>query len=133
MNEIGDQEKIDIITFSDDIETYIKNALSPTEVIRVELNKNVKHAKVIVDQSQLSIAIGKGGQNVRLASKLSGYELDIESGTPTPVVEAKPEVIEPVTEEAPVVENSPAKKPVKPKRRDDIEAGLLGAIEEHGE
>lgn len=129
MNEIGDQEKIDIITFADDVETYIKNALSPTEVIRVELNEKAKHAKVIVDQSQLSIAIGKGGQNVRLASKLTGYELDIESGTPA----AAPEVAEPVTEEAPIVENSPAKKPVKPKRRDDIEAGLLGAIEEHGE
>lgn len=129
MNEIGDQEKIDIITFADDVETYIKNALSPTEVIRVELNEKAKHAKVIVDQSQLSIAIGKGGQNVRLASKLTGYELDIESGTPA----VAPEVAEPVTEEAPIVENSSAKKLVKPKRRDDIEAGLLGAIEEHGE
>lgn len=129
MNEIGDQEKIDIITFAEDTETYIKNALSPTEVIRVELNKDAKHAKVIVDQSQLSIAIGKGGQNVRLASKLTGYELDIESGTPAaaPVEEAKEEV-PPVKEEKPV-----EKKPVKPKRRDDIEAGLLGAIEEHGE
>lgn len=130
MNEIGDQEKIDIITYSEDIETYIKNALSPTEVIRVEINKESKHAKVIVDQSQLSIAIGKAGQNVRLASKLTGYELDIESGSVAP---EKAETPEPVTEEAPVVENSPAKKPVKPKRRDDIEAGLLGAIEEHGE
>jgi N utilization substance protein A len=133
MNEIGDQEKIDIITFSDDIETYIKNALSPTEVIRVELNEKAKHARVIVDQSQLSIAIGKGGQNVRLASKLSGYELDIESGAPAPVAEAKPEVVEPAAKDASVAENTQAKKPVKPKRRDDIEAGLLGAIEEHGE
>lgn len=130
MNEIGDQEKIDIITFAEDTETYIKNALSPTEVIRVELNKDAKHAKVIVDQSQLSIAIGKGGQNVRLASKLTGYELDIESGTPVaaPVEEVKEEIVPPVKEEKPA-----EKKPVKPKRRDDIEAGLLGAIEEHGE
>lgn len=124
MNEIGDQEKIDIITFSDDIETYIKNALSPTEVMRVELNQESKHAKVIVDQNQLSIAIGKGGQNVRLASKLTGFELDIESGSPTPAnTESSPET---VTKEE-------SKKPTKPKRRDDIEAGLLGAIEEHGE
>lgn len=120
MNEIGDQEKIDIITWDDDISTYIKNALSPTEVIRVELNEKIKHARVIVSQDQLSIAIGKSGQNVRLASKLTGYELDIEQGT------AKAE--KPVEVEA-LVE----KKPVKPKRRDDIEAGLLGAIEEHGE
>lgn len=124
MNEIGEQEKIDIITYAEDIEEYIKNALAPTEVIRVELDSTKKHARVIVDQSQLSIAIGKGGQNVRLASKLTGYELDIESGTPAPApVEEKP--AEP---EVPV-----EKKSVKPKRRDDIEAGLLGAIEEHGE
>jgi transcription termination/antitermination protein NusA len=127
MNEIGDQEKIDIITWSDDIDSYIKNALSPTEVVRVELDKAKKHARVIVDQSQLSIAIGKGGQNVRLASKLTGYELDIESGQPAPVAEPEPEV-EALAEEV-LVE----KKPAKPKRRDDIEAGLLGAIEEHGE
>ena len=134
MNEIGDQEKIDIITFDEDPQTYIKNALSPTEVIRVELNEKAKHAKVIVDQSQLSIAIGKGGQNVRLASKLTGYELDIESGSPAatqPVVEATPVEEAPVA--APAPEKAEPKKSVKPKRRDDIEAGLLGAIEEHGE
>ncbi len=156
MNEIGDQEKIDIITWAEDLATYIKNALSPTEVIRVELNNDQKHARVIVDQSQLSIAIGKGGQNVRLASKLTGYELDIESGTSAA---AKPEVVEAPTEtvieeiiveEAPVVEvvkeekeenkeKVPVKtapvstKPKKLKRRDEVEAGLLGAIEEHGE
>lgn len=129
MNEIGEQEKIDIITFDENIETYIKNALSPTEVIRVELDQQAKHAKVVVNQSQLSIAIGKGGQNVRLASKLTGYELDIESGQTKSASEDK----EPVTQEAPILEDSPAKKTVKPKRRDDIEAGLLGAIEEHGE
>lgn len=78
MQEIGEQEKIDIITFAEDSETYIKNALSPTEVTRVEINESGKHARVLVPQDQLSIAIGKGGQNVRLASKLTGYELDIE-------------------------------------------------------
>lgn len=146
MNEIGDQEKIDIITFAEDIETYIKNALSPTEVIRVELNEAGKHARVIVDQSQLSIAIGKAGQNVRLASKLTGYELDIESGAkkseePEEVVNEEKDAVQPeekpsapATETKPVEAEKPAeKKPVKPKRRDDIEAGLLGAIEEHGE
>jgi N utilization substance protein A len=141
MNEIGEQEKIDIITYAEDLESYIKNALSPTEVIRVEMNEKAKHAKVIVDQSQLSIAIGKGGQNVRLASKLTGYELDIESGeaaaakAPEVVEEpaAQPEVAAPAPTPAPKPEAAVAKKPVKPKRRDDIEAGLLGAIEEHGE
>lgn len=141
MQEIGEQEKIDIITFAEDSETYIKNALSPTEVTRVEINESGKHARVIVPQDQLSIAIGKGGQNVRLASKLTGYELDIESATPAPapvieVAEEKP-VEKPVEVEAPKpapVSTKPAeKKSTKPKRRDDIEAGLIDAIESHEE
>lgn len=162
MNEIGDQEKIDIITFAEDANTYIKNALSPTEVIRVEIDEANKRARVIVDQSQLSIAIGKAGQNVRLASKLTGYELDIESAEgrdkPAPIAvpesentavseEVAPkEVVAPVISEAASEEpqkveiaekviEKPAekKKPTKPKRRDDIEAGLLDAIDSHGE
>jgi N utilization substance protein A len=131
MNEIGDQEKIDIITFNEDIETYIKNALSPTEVARVEIDEASKRARVIVPQDQLSIAIGKGGQNVRLASKLTGYELDIESGN------AQPKAEEPVEEqqnaETPAEQPKAEKKSTKPKRRDDIEAGLIDAIESHGE
>ncbi len=115
MNEIGDQEKIDIITFADDSQTYIKNALSPTEVIRVEIDEANKRARVIVDQSQLSIAIGKAGQNVRLASKLTGYELDIESAegrekpAPEPAVQSDAEIdVKPVE---PVEVTSPAPEP----------------------
>lgn len=80
MNEVGDNEKIDIITFSDDATTFITNALSPAEVQKITLDTANKHAKVQVDPDQLSIAIGRGGQNVRLASRLTGYELDIEAG-----------------------------------------------------
>lgn len=80
MNEIGDNEKIDIITFNDDPTTFITNALSPAEVQKITLDTVNKHAKVQVDPEQLSIAIGRGGQNVRLASRLTGYELDIEAG-----------------------------------------------------
>jgi len=79
MNEIGDQEKIDIITFSDNSETFIRNALSPAEVAKVEIDEAAKRAKVFVAEDQQSIAIGRGGQNVRLASRLTGYELDIET------------------------------------------------------
>ncbi|AHB42674.1 hypothetical protein RAAC3_TM7C00001G0836 [Candidatus Saccharibacteria bacterium RAAC3_TM7_1] len=82
MNEIGDQEKVDIIFFSDDAETFIRNALSPAEVVRVELDDKEKKAKVFVNEDQQSIAIGRSGQNVRLASRLTGYELDIETATP---------------------------------------------------
>lgn len=153
MNEIGDQEKIDIITFAEDPATYIKNALSPTEVTKVEIDESNKRAKVIVDQSQLSIAIGKAGQNVRLASKLTGYELDIESGEVKTEVQSRPDDdIEQTSKEAnesnddlsqtdsqPNTENESQpiseskKKSSKPKRRDDIEAGLLDAIDSHGE
>jgi transcription termination/antitermination protein NusA len=80
MNEIGDSEKIDIVTFSDDPVAFITNALSPAEVQSITLDEATKHAKVLVDPEQLSITIGRGGQNVRLASRLTGYELDIEAG-----------------------------------------------------
>ena len=79
MNEIGDQEKIDIITFDASSEQFIKNALSPAEVVRVSINEKDKRATVYVNEDQQSIAIGRAGQNVRLASRLTGYELDIES------------------------------------------------------
>lgn len=76
MNEIGDREKIDIINWSDNPSEYIREALSPAEVVKVEIND--KKAKVFVNEDQQSIAIGRQGQNVRLASKLTGYDLDIE-------------------------------------------------------
>ena len=76
MNEIGEREKIDIINWSDNASEYIREALSPAEVVKVEIEG--KKAKVYVTEDQQSIAIGRQGQNVRLASKLTGYELDIE-------------------------------------------------------
>jgi len=82
MNEIGDQEKIDIVTWDDNAEQFIRNALSPADVARVEIDEAAKRAKVFVAEDQQSIAIGRGGQNVRLASRLTGYELDIETATP---------------------------------------------------
>lgn len=75
MNEIGEREKIDIINWSENPSEYIREALSPAEVVKVEING--KKAKVYVTEDQQSIAIGRQGQNVRLASKLTGYELDI--------------------------------------------------------
>lgn len=117
MGEIGEQEKIDIVVWDQDPATFIVNALSPTKVSRVELDAENNKAKVIVPEDQLSIAIGKGGQNVRLASKLSGYDIDIsaEEEAPAPVIESKPI---PVT---------------KLKKKEALESSLLEAIEEHGE
>jgi len=74
-------EKIDIVRFNEDIREYIKAALSPAEVSEIKLDKDNLKALVIVDDSQLSLAIGKHGQNVRLASRLIGWELDIRTKT----------------------------------------------------
>lgn len=94
MNEIGDQEKIDIIPYDANIEQFIKNALSPAEIAAVKVDEAAKRATVYVDESQQSIAIGRAGQNVRLASRLTGYELDIEQQK-APEVVAKPAAAKP--------------------------------------
>ena len=76
MNEIGERENIDMFVWSENVSEYIREALSPAEVNKVEVEG--KKAKVYVSEEQQSIAIGKQGQNVRLASRLTGYEIDIE-------------------------------------------------------
>ncbi|NMB08447.1 MAG: transcription termination/antitermination protein NusA [Tissierellia bacterium] len=72
-------EKIDIIVWSKDIEEFIANSLSPSKVIDVKANENDKSATVIVPDYQLSLAIGKEGQNARLAAKLTNWKIDIKS------------------------------------------------------
>lgn len=106
MNEIGEQEKIDIIPYEEDAAGFIANAMSPAEVLSVTANEDEKRATVYVSEDQQSIAIGRAGQNVRLASRLTGYELDIE-----------------------------AKAPVKaePKPRKNIEDSLMSVVEEVAE
>lgn len=74
-------EKIDIINWSDDPAVLIENALSPSKVISVDVNEDEKSARVIVPDYQLSLAIGKEGQNARLAARLTGYKIDIKSET----------------------------------------------------
>ena len=72
-------EKIDIIEWDSDIAVYIAKALSPARVLMVYVNEDEKAAKVIVPDNQLSLAIGKEGQNARLAAKLTGWKIDIKS------------------------------------------------------
>lgn len=72
-------EKIDIIEWSNDAREYISSSLSPAKVIRVDVSEDEKAAKVIVPDYQLSLAIGKEGQNARLAAKLTGWKIDIKS------------------------------------------------------
>jgi N utilization substance protein A len=72
-------EKIDIIPWSPDSETFIASAISPANVLSIEVNENEHKAILEVANDQLSLAIGKGGQNVRLAAKLTGWRIDIKS------------------------------------------------------
>lgn len=78
MNEIN-PEKVDIILYDEDIKTYITNALSPAKIVGVKVNNEEQSAAVLVNEDMLSLAIGKDGQNVRLAAKLTGYKIDITS------------------------------------------------------
>jgi N utilization substance protein A len=72
-------EKIDIVRWSADVAEYITAALSPAKVMSVTVNEDAKSAFVIVPDHQLSLAIGKEGQNVRLAARLTGWRIDIRS------------------------------------------------------
>ncbi|MBS1719291.1 MAG: transcription termination/antitermination protein NusA [Armatimonadetes bacterium] len=72
-------EKIDVVPYSDDPKTFIENALSPAKVNKLTLNEEERSAHVIVPDTQLSLAIGKGGQNVRLAARLTEWKIDIVS------------------------------------------------------
>lgn len=78
VNELKN-EKIDIIKWSKLPEEYIANSISPAKVVDVEINEENKSAQIVVEDNQLSLAIGKEGQNVRLAAKLTGWKIDIKS------------------------------------------------------
>ncbi|WP_300280077.1 transcription termination factor NusA [Peptacetobacter sp.] len=78
VDELGD-EKIDIIKYSDDYAEFISASLSPSKVVKVDVNEDEKSALVVVPDYQLSLAIGKDGQNARLAAKLTGWKIDIKS------------------------------------------------------
>ncbi len=77
VNEVKN-EKIDIIKWDEDPKEYISNALSPAKIFKISINEDTKIADVIVEDSQLSLAIGKEGQNVRLAARLTGWKIDIK-------------------------------------------------------
>src|SRR5690625_5054789 len=72
-------EKIDIVHWSSDPVTYVANALSPSKVLTVDVNEEENMTSVVVPDYQLSLAIGKRGQNARLAAKLTGWKIDIKS------------------------------------------------------
>ncbi len=94
VNELGG-EKIDVVQWSPDPASFVANALSPAQVISVDIDEEDKTATVIVPERQLSLAIGKEGQNARLAAKLTGWRIDIKAASSEPVMhpvdEAAPE------------------------------------------
>ena len=115
MAELGG-EKIDIIEWSEDPVKFIANSLSPAKIINVTLNEAAKEAKVGVMEDQLSLAIGKAGQNVRLAARLSGWKIDIAGekigGPETPEVESEAEEVKEAVEEVEKQEEpEPEQKP----------------------
>jgi N utilization substance protein A len=98
-NEIGG-ERVDVIAWNDDVAELIKSSLSPAEDVSVTLDRETKTAKVLAPEDQLSMAIGKDGQNVRLTAKLTGFRIEIggngelTAAVEEPVVEAPVEVKE---------------------------------------
>jgi N utilization substance protein A len=123
ISELGG-EKLDIIEWSDDPIKYITNALSPAKVISIKLNDDEKSCVAEVKDDQLSLAIGKSGQNVRLAAKLTGWKIDLvgDSGSVPTSSEAGAADAEPSeTTEADVVE-TPAETDVTPEQATDVES-----------
>ncbi len=106
-------EKVDVVQWRDDLGQFIAEALGPAKVKEVRINEEEKTADVIVSEHQLSLAIGKEGQNARLAARLSGYKVDIHSdneGEEQPIA-AEPAVAEVAVEE-PAVEETVAEESV---------------------
>ncbi len=77
-DELG-EEKLDLVLFSESLEDYIRNALSPAKVSKIEISEDKFSAKIFVPESQLALTIGRGGQNIRLAGILCGVELNVET------------------------------------------------------
>ncbi len=133
VNELNG-EKIDVVSWNSDAATFIANALSPAQILRVDLNRGEGVATVVVPDRQLSLAIGKEGQNVRLAAKLTGWRIDIKSASE---VEAEKVVVAKVLaetkakEEAIVEEKAPAgiKEILEPALPPEEEAEPLPALD----
>jgi len=91
MSELGG-EKIDIIEWSANPKRFVEDALSPAKVVEIQINETENKAIAFVTADQQSLAIGRGGQNVRLAAKLTGWKIDIRSVQGDNLAEAAPEL-----------------------------------------
>ncbi|MFH1863964.1 MAG: transcription termination factor NusA [bacterium] len=123
-NELGG-ERVDIIPWSDDKAELIKASLSPAEDMTVSIDEKTKTARVRAPEDQLSMAIGKDGQNVRLAAKLTGYRIEVEG---IPVPEEKIEKKEAITEDS----GKGAKKKITRRKKEKVEEniGTTGDVSE---
>ena len=132
-------EKIDVVMWNADPAAFIASALSPAHIVGVQLNKADQVATVIVPDKQLSLAIGKEGQNARLAAKLTGWRIDIKSSStaelekpkeikPAEEIKAEEEVAEPVKEEAAAAEAVTA--PVEAKLPEEVMADIEAMVTE---
>jgi len=110
VNELNG-EKIDVVTWNPDVSTFLVSALSPAQVLSVKLDEGEQTATVVVPDKQLSLAIGKEGQNVRLAAKLTGWRIDIISASEAEAERAEAAKLLAETEEAIVAEEAPAGAP----------------------
>ena len=106
------EEKIDIVQWHPDPAVFIANALSPAPVVKVEINAEEKSANVVVHDKQLSLAIGKGGQNARLAARLTGWRIDIKSLSMIEAESTEKVAVEAPSAEVPV-EETPAEAAVE--------------------
>ena len=97
VNELGG-EKIDVVQYSENPAEYVANALSPSKVVEANANETEKVCKVVVPDYQLSLAIGKEGQNARLAAKLTNWKIDIKSESQAAEAESQKETQEPQQE-----------------------------------
>lgn len=109
-NELGG-ERVDIVLWSADTAELVKSSLSPAENLSVELNEETKLARVTAPEDQLSLAIGKEGQNVRLAAKLTGFRIEVV-GIPSEIKEEKEEKVEKKTRTKKVSDENAEDKPV---------------------
>jgi N utilization substance protein A len=118
-NEIGG-ERVDVIPWSEDTAELIKSSLSPAEDVSVKLDKKSKTAKVLAPEDQLSMAIGKDGQNVRLTAKLTGYRIEVEgSGELSEGAKAEAEAAKVAAKEEPK-EEKPEAEIEKIEKKEDV-------------
>ena len=111
LNEIG-EEKVDIVHWNEEPARFIAAALSPSKVIKVAVNEADRTSRVIVPDNQLSLAIGKAGQNARLAARLTGWKIDIKSKS-----QAEDEVLPENMTEVEIIKKAPKKKKKKNKTK----------------